>query len=284
MMPSEEDWKPQNFWCITCDWCGLFCANLTLFLLFYAEFVILFIIHLPWYGWSWHSLFYTIVTLLAFISHSRCHYSNPGAIPKSWKPQTQDIRFEICRRCQTIKTKKTHHCSTCGRCIIKMDHHCPWVNNCVAIFNQKYFLLFLMWTFIACVYTAMLLIARFVSCTHMPRALTSGSQCCLSGADVIFSILNFIEAILFGLFVLVILCDQLGAIFDNTPGIDALQGKVGKKQSKMVNLRGVMGSSLGLHWFLPTALPTNVQSDDTVFQQSPALNSLHGIPPATNNI
>lgn len=29
----------------------------------------------------------------------------------------------------------------------------PWINNCVAAFNQKYFLLFLCWTGVMCIYS-----------------------------------------------------------------------------------------------------------------------------------
>ncbi|TCD60399.1 palmitoyltransferase for Vac8p, partial [Steccherinum ochraceum] len=34
-----------------------------------------------------------------------------------------------CRKCWAPKPPRTHHCSTCGRCILKMDHHCAWLGN-----------------------------------------------------------------------------------------------------------------------------------------------------------
>lgn len=33
-------------------------------------------------------------------------------------------KFRFCRKCQTFKPPRTHHCSACNRCIMKMDHHC----------------------------------------------------------------------------------------------------------------------------------------------------------------
>lgn len=53
----------------------------------------------------------------------------------------QTHRF--CRKCNSVKPMRTHHCSICNRCVLKMDHHCPWVNNCVGHNNHKYFVGFL---------------------------------------------------------------------------------------------------------------------------------------------
>ncbi|XP_075040533.1 palmitoyltransferase ZDHHC15 [Mixophyes fleayi] len=60
------------------------------------------------------------------------------------------VRF--CDRCQVVKPDRCHHCSVCGMCVLKMDHHCPWVNNCIGFSNYKFFLLFLAYSMLYCLY------------------------------------------------------------------------------------------------------------------------------------
>ncbi|XP_068596272.1 palmitoyltransferase ZDHHC2 [Brachionichthys hirsutus] len=60
------------------------------------------------------------------------------------------IRF--CDRCQLLKPDRCHHCSVCDKCVLKMDHHCPWVNNCVGFSNYKFFMLFLAYSLLYCLF------------------------------------------------------------------------------------------------------------------------------------
>ena len=54
-----------------------------------------------------------------------------------------------------LKVIRSHHCQICGICVFKMDHHCPWINNCVGHFNHRYFVLFLTWLGLGCLYVSM---------------------------------------------------------------------------------------------------------------------------------
>jgi len=84
----------------------------------------------------------------------------------SERPLTEGVRwsnsFNItravttkCRKCGQDKPERTHHCRICNRCVLKYDHHCPWINQCVGIYNERHFVLFMVYlcisTFCFCV-------------------------------------------------------------------------------------------------------------------------------------
>lgn len=56
----------------------------------------------------------------------------------------------FCKKCHVPKPDRTHHCSTCKRCVLKMDHHCPWLSTCLGLHNYKAFVLFLIYVSLFC--------------------------------------------------------------------------------------------------------------------------------------
>ncbi|KAM6300012.1 palmitoyltransferase ZDHHC15 [Aegotheles albertisi] len=80
------------------------------------------------------------------------------------------VRF--CDRCQLIKPDRCHHCSVCAVCVLKMDHHCPWVNNCIGFSNYKFFLLFLAYSLLYCLYIAATVFKYFIK--YWTGELTNG--------------------------------------------------------------------------------------------------------------
>lgn len=71
------------------------------------------------------------------------------------------VRF--CEKCRVLKPDRAHHCSVCGVCVLKMDHHCPWINNCVSFTNYKFFVLFLGYALLYCIYVSLTSLTYFIS-------------------------------------------------------------------------------------------------------------------------
>eukprot|EP00760_Papus_ankaliazontas_P001834 PhM_4_TR1063/c0_g1_i1/m.83410/K20028/ZDHHC2_15_20; palmitoyltransferase ZDHHC2/15/20 len=94
-------------------------------------------------------------------------FTPPGHVPSHWScvygsdPSRQAFELKntgelrTCRRCNVYKPDRSHHCSSCDRCVLKMDHHCPWINNCVGFFNQKFFLLFILYITMCCTFVGL---------------------------------------------------------------------------------------------------------------------------------
>lgn len=44
---------------------------------------------------------------------------------------------------------RAFHCDYCGKCMLKRAHHCFVTSSCIGFYNQKYFIMFSLWSVIA---------------------------------------------------------------------------------------------------------------------------------------
>ncbi|CAH9105082.1 unnamed protein product [Cuscuta europaea] len=65
-----------------------------------------------------------------------------GSYPAVGKGGLENYTF--CHYCSKPKSPRTHHCRSCGMCVLDMDHHCPFIGNCVGAENHRFFIMFLM--------------------------------------------------------------------------------------------------------------------------------------------
>merc|ERR1719431_411663 len=68
--------------------------------------------------------------------------------------RTANGGFRYCAISARLKPDRCHYCSVVKQCVLKMDHYCPWVNNCVGYSNYKFFVLFLFYGLLYCLFVA----------------------------------------------------------------------------------------------------------------------------------
>ncbi|KAK2194591.1 Palmitoyltransferase [Babesia duncani] len=64
-----------------------------------------------------------------------CMTQDPGIVPKITDEQTIEdalnFKFTLCKKCDSLRPVKAHHCKICNACILRMDHHC--LLSCIKI-------------------------------------------------------------------------------------------------------------------------------------------------------
>lgn len=108
-----------------------------------------------------HCLIAALLIVNILFNYIWCIITPPGNPPKNQAFETANDDDSFCKKCNSEKPARAHHCFVCKRCILKMDHHCPWVHNCVGFFNHRYFVLFLLWMWSGCAYVALLSSSTF---------------------------------------------------------------------------------------------------------------------------
>ncbi|KAL9230884.1 hypothetical protein vseg_006177 [Gypsophila vaccaria] len=98
-------------------------------------------------------------TLTTFCLAAFCNPGTPlpivwGSYPAVRKDELWDYTF--CHHCSQLKSPITHHCSSCGMCVLNMDHHRTFIRNCVGAANHCYFISFLIIAVISVTYVTVM--------------------------------------------------------------------------------------------------------------------------------
>jgi len=244
------------------DPCGIFCAGLTFGIMLTVSSLTTKVAILELHSENYINAtvfisIYAILLGLAGVSHLVCMLTDPGAVETNSSELCKDEPGPQCLKCNCVKPPRAHHCSVCQRCILKMDHHCPWVNNCVGKYNQKHFILFMFYIFLACLYTFGMLFLRGSYCLGGNEAKLCKRPREEASLDMFLGLMAFFMAGMFCLFTGVMIYDQLVCILNNTSGIEMLKNTPVEQRSSRINLEEAFGGKLGVQWFIPTPVRDN---------------------------
>ena len=196
---------------------------------------------------------------------------------------TGDIRY--CQKCEVIKPDRAHHCTACNRCILKMDHHCPWINNCCAYSNYKYFILFVNYSFILCLYIV-LSAGPYCVLIFTESALDSNYQKYNVLALVLLCLAFTFSTAMLGFFHIYLTLQNSSTMESSHPPL--VQGKrdkyayfIGRKR----NVEAVFGCNMFLGFIPIDNRPGNGYEFELNPRLNPENNSLFapGIPTATTD-
>ncbi|KAL6982156.1 protein S-acyltransferase [Sarracenia purpurea var. burkii] len=178
-------------------------------------------------------------------------FCDPGSVPENWKPvmeegnlegssseplsdcvATEDLASALssssermerrpaaryCSKCENGKPPRCHHCSVCQKCVLKMDHHCVWVVNCVGAHNYKFFLLFLLYTFLETIMDTSVLLPTFIK--FFQKVMNHSA----SPGNLAVTFLAFVLNLAFALSLLCFVIMHASLLFSNTTSIEVIQ-------------------------------------------------------------
>ncbi|XP_024024140.1 probable protein S-acyltransferase 12 [Morus notabilis] len=224
-------------------------------------------------------VFHVLLILLLW-SYFMVVFKDPGAVPENWKPVVDEENLEAgtsttcsyhlppeglsstqpldeperrppigyCTRCQNGKPPRCHHCSVCQRCVLKMDHHCVWVVNCVGVRNYKFFLLFLLYTFLETTLDTLILLPHFINFFGEAKNRST------SPGNLAIVFMAFVLNLAFALSLLCFIVMHASLLSSNTTSVEVYEKKrvvrwqydLGRKK----NFEQVFGTKKTL-WFFP---------------------------------
>ncbi|TYH62964.1 hypothetical protein ES332_D07G157100v1 [Gossypium tomentosum] len=212
-------------------------------------------------------IIFNVLLVLLLWSYIRVVLKDPGSVPENWRAVSGEESLEVgtslaaaedgferrsrgggyCIHCQNGKPPRCHHCSICQRCVLKMDHHCVWVVNCVGACNYKFFLLFLLYTFLETTMVTIVLLPSFINFFGEAKNHSSAAK-----SAIIF--LAFVLNFAFALSLLCFVVMHASLLSSNTTSVEVHEKKgvirwkydLGRKK----NFEQVFGTKKSL-WLFP---------------------------------
>ena len=150
---------------------------------------------------------------------------------------------------------------------MKMDHYCPWTNNAIGVRNHKFFILFILYTFLLCAYALLILFSLAMEAggpagsARSRRRRRRGDDAAAAAAAQLpprfelaklSTIAVTFAALLFGLFTACMLGDQWSVLRTNVAKIDRLKGEETECASDVNEVFGGRSRGFRADWLVPT--------------------------------
>jgi|AntAceMinimDraft_5_1070358.scaffolds.fasta_scaffold136019_1 hypothetical protein len=129
-----------------------------------------------------------------------------------------------------------------------LSYTSPWMNNCVGALNQKYFVLFLVYTLLQCCLSLGLIGGRLARCD----ALREGDAACFPGAQGGMAVSAAVLAGLSAVFASSMLYNQAYAVNTGVGTIDRMKRRA-NPHAQPIPWTDVFGHGTVWLWLLPTA-------------------------------
>eukprot|EP01065_Artemidia_motanka_P038685 TRINITY_DN47540_c0_g1_i1.p1 TRINITY_DN47540_c0_g1~~TRINITY_DN47540_c0_g1_i1.p1 ORF type:complete len:375 (+),score=57.79 TRINITY_DN47540_c0_g1_i1:52-1125(+) len=95
---------------------------------------------------------------LMLVSYVQVIVTDAGGVPEWWVNAVMEhsgaVAHEYCKKTCGPKPPRSHYDRLTQRLVLNMDHFCPWVANTVGFYNRKFFVLFLVYCSMTCLWAA----------------------------------------------------------------------------------------------------------------------------------
>ncbi len=188
------------------------------------------------------------VPILAMVCLARVSFSTPGCVrTRIVLDNPTDEQKKLIKeytRHGIVQPSHSHWSVALRQVVIDYDHYCTWCNNGIGLLNIRYFIQFVFWTFVSCLYTLVCIFYHIVRC-H----LGYGHSCGWLFYNQVLISPQLAMGFIFGIFTGSMLYTQLNNLKDGLTSVDRAKGvTVGREWS----FHRFFGSYNVLGWFFPT--------------------------------
>lgn len=211
------------------------------------------------------------------VSTSTKQLTQPVVAPQDWIH---------CQWCLAYAPTRTYHCPVCNVCVIRRDHHCFFTGKCVGLQNHRYFIMFVIYALLGCLY-GLILSLMYASqqdggfSWRIPFSLFLPVLAFSTGQMIVNPIVGFLAATAFAG---TVACSaylglQVRALQKGQTFHEWQRGILTYDKGWLGNIKELLGKNWWICWlfpFLPSPLPT----DGSNYAPLPPTN--HDTPSSTN--